>query len=90
MTERRRTEFAAGGSATALRGLAQASGHDVAYLVRLAQQGQLQRIFTRGKTFRISTPPMEEVPITVTARRGAALSPRQAQLRLRAKRFGRA
>jgi hypothetical protein len=30
MTECRGTEFAAGGSATALRGLAQASGHDVA------------------------------------------------------------
>ena len=74
-----KTEFAAGGQRAALRGLAEASGHDLEYVVRLANRGELGRLFAGGKRFRIDSRP-ETADALTTAR--------AAQLRLLAKRHG--
>jgi hypothetical protein len=50
--DRDRVEYADRGSAAALAGLAQASGHSLEYVVRLAQKGELRTLFAGGRTYR--------------------------------------
>ena len=78
---------AAGGLAP-LRSLAEASGKDLEYVVRLANRGELRKLFTGGRKFyirKVSDEPDNNTLAHALARRA---SPRQAQLRLMGKRFG--
>jgi hypothetical protein len=82
-------EYAGGGGLAPLRELAKATGHDLEYVVRLANRGELRRLLVNGP-IRIHTPLASDEP--VDNRLGLALarraSPRNAQLALMGKRFG--
>ena len=75
-------EYAGAGGLAPLRQLAKATGNELEYVVRLANRGELRRLFPAGKKVTIGTPPESDTPpITAT-------SPRLAQLALQRKRFG--
>ena len=72
-------EYAGAGGLSPLRSLAEATGNDLEYVVRLAKTGELRRLFAgRTEPIRISTPLRGDTPATA--------SPRAAQLRLLMKR----
>jgi hypothetical protein len=73
-----RTEYAGAGGLAPLRRLAEATGHDLEYVVRLANRGELRRLFPNGKTVRISTPRESD--------KSDMASPQAARLRLLMKR----
>jgi hypothetical protein len=78
LESRDRVEFADhGGTAAALRGLAEASGNTLEYVVALAQKNELRKLFVGGRTYRhrsAEAPPVRRITpkqaLVISRRRG--------------------
>jgi hypothetical protein len=90
LIEDRKIEYAGLGGLSPLRRLAEATGNDLGYVVRLANAGELRKLLPAfgQPPLRIHTPPSDAVDTGLVRALAHRASPRQAQLHLRAKRFG--
>jgi hypothetical protein len=72
---------------SALRGLAESSGHSLDYLCLLAARGELARVFAGGQVFRHLAKPDDDPGNDLTRALARRSSPREALLVLMAKRW---
>jgi len=56
-------EYAGAGGIGPLRDLAEAAGLDLDYVIALANDGELHKIFEGGRVYRIDTEPTPENPL---------------------------